>query len=69
MEELIVSLVANAPSTAVLIYVLYMMNGWGKALLEDIHEIKGMIEQTRVESRLSEAAQAKPANPWRDKTR
>jgi len=70
VEELIISLVANAPATAVLIYLLYLINQWGKQLLEAVSEIKGMLEQqTSAEGKLSETAPAKLPDPWRGDSR
>lgn len=64
MDELIVSLVANAPATAVLLYLLYMINGWGKELVGMVREIRGMlVDQSREEAPLSAAAQARRRDP------
>lgn len=69
MEELITSLITDAPTAAIALYLIWCWQTWGKEQLALLREIKSMLEQTRVESRLSEAAQAKSANPWRERTR
>jgi hypothetical protein len=69
MEEFITAIVKDAPLLGILMYILYMVNTTGKDVLETLQRIETKLDQTREKSAMSEAAQAKSANPWREDTR
>lgn len=69
MDELITSLITDAPTAAIAIYLIWCWQTWGKEQLALLREIKSMLEHTREERRLSEAAQAQSAVPLGRKSR
>lgn len=69
MEELFQKWIDEAPATAIALYILWCWQTWGKETLGIVRDIKNLLEQTREERRLSEAAQAKSPHPWRGDTR
>ena len=80
MDDFVIAVIKDAPLLGIVVYIIYLANGTGKQIIEALQRIEAKLDymvrgfakevaQTREESALSEAAQARSAYPRREDTR